>query len=90
MYSSGEVELRECDMVDGLPPKKYCADPTDADNCHCGYESVLDENLQYMLLYHLFGLLWTTQFLQAITYLTGDDATCSLDTTKCASPCAAG
>jgi choline transporter-like protein 2/4/5 len=70
MYSSGEVELRECDMVDGLPPKKYCADPTDADNCHCGYESVLDENLQYMLLYHLFGLLWTTQFLQAITYLT--------------------
>merc|ERR1712216_36326 len=70
MYSSGDTEIRECDMVDDLPPKKYCADPDDPLNCHCGYESVMDENLQYMLLYHLFGLLWTTQFLQAITYLT--------------------
>ena len=70
MYSSGDTEIRECDMLDDLPPKKYCADPADPLNCHCGYESVMDENLQYMLLYHLFGLLWTTQFLQAITYLT--------------------
>lgn len=70
MYSSGDTEIRECEMLDDLPPKKYCADPADPLNCHCGYESVMDENLQYMLLYHLFGLLWTTQFLQAITYLT--------------------
>ena len=49
---------------------KFCIDANDADNCHCGYETTLDENLQYMLLYHLFGLLWTTQFMQAVTFLT--------------------
>ena len=70
MYSSGETEIRKCDMIDDLPPKKYCADPDDPLNCHCGYETVMDQDLQYMLLYHLFGLLWTTQFVQAITYLT--------------------
>jgi choline transporter-like protein 2/4/5 len=30
----------------------------------------MTKDLQYMLLYHLFGLLWTTQWLQALTYLT--------------------
>ena len=30
----------------------------------------MDSSLQYMLGYHLFGLLWTTQFIQAVSYLT--------------------
>jgi choline transporter-like protein 2/4/5 len=71
IYSSGENVLRSCDLSDAsLAPKKYCASPNDPLNCHCGYETEMDENMQYMLMYHLFGLLWTTQFLQAITYLT--------------------
>ena len=70
MYSSGEIEPRECTMSASAPPQKFCIDVNDADNCHCGYETTLDENLQYMLLYHLFGLLWTTQFMQAVTFLT--------------------
>ena len=41
--------------MDGYAPKKYCIDPTSAANCHCGYKSEMNENLQYMLLYHLFG-----------------------------------
>ncbi len=73
IYSSGNNVERECDIGDDfalLPPTLYCAAPADPENCHCGYETEMDENMQYMLMYHLFGLLWTTQFLQAITYLT--------------------
>ena len=28
-----------------------------------GYDMVWNENLRYMMAYHLFGLLWTNQFL---------------------------
>ncbi len=71
IYATGDIEARtDCTMEATKPPQLYCADAADAVNCHCGYETKMDENLQYMLLYHLFGLLWTTQFLQAITYLT--------------------
>jgi len=72
IYSSGEIKQQTCTLEAGKSPMKYCADQTNVPNanCHCGYESVMDESLQYTLLYHLFGLLWTTQFFQAMTMLT--------------------
>jgi len=70
LFSSGDVTMQSCDLLDNYPPKKYCIDPADTANCHCGYKTEMNSNLQYMLLYHLFGLLWTTQFIQAISYLT--------------------
>ena len=72
IYSSGEIKQQTCTLEAGKSPMKYCADTTNVPNanCHCGYESVMDESLQYTLLYHLFGLLWTTQFFQAMTMLT--------------------
>ena len=71
IYATGDIEARtDCTMEATKPPQLYCADAADAVNCHCGYETKMDENLQYMLLYHLFGLLWTTQFMQAVAYLT--------------------
>lgn len=69
LFAAGDITMQACDIVDNYPPKKYCIDPDSTLNCHCGYKSEMDQNLQYMLLYHLFGLLWTTQFLQAMTYL---------------------
>eukprot|EP00740_Mantoniella_antarctica_P000711 CAMPEP_0181393730 /NCGR_PEP_ID=MMETSP1106-20121128/27352_1 /TAXON_ID=81844 /ORGANISM="Mantoniella antarctica, Strain SL-175" /LENGTH=752 /DNA_ID=CAMNT_0023515083 /DNA_START=27 /DNA_END=2285 /DNA_ORIENTATION=- len=71
LFSSGNIEMQKCDLVADFPPYKYCIEPSvnSTLNCHCGYKAEMDEPLQYMLLYHLFGLLWTTQFLQAMTYL---------------------
>ena len=47
IYSSGENVLRSCDLSDAsLAPKKYCASPNDPLNCHCGYETEMDENMQ--------------------------------------------
>jgi choline transporter-like protein 2/4/5 len=70
MYSAGDIEQQSCTLTAGAQPQRYCADSADAKNCHCGYETKMTKDLQYMLLYHLFGLLWTTQWLQALTYLT--------------------
>merc|ERR1711939_1298578 len=70
-YSSLSADLKK-DSLNNKAPMKYCANQTAVPNanCHCGYESVMDESLQYTLLYHLFGLLWTTQFFQAMSFLT--------------------
>ena len=72
IYSSGEIKQQTCTLEADKAPMKYCANQTAVPNanCHCGYESVMDESLQYTLLYHLFGLLWTTQFFQAMSFLT--------------------
>merc|ERR1711990_834084 len=72
IYSSGEIKQQTCTLEADKAPMKYCANQTAVPNanCHCGYESVMDESLQYTLLYHLFGLLWTTQFFQAMTMPT--------------------
>ena len=34
-----------------------------------GNVSIVDETLQYMSLYHLFGIFWTTQFIAALGHV---------------------
>ena len=64
-----DLYIQDCTMKSGYAPEKYCIDATDAAHCHCGYTTKLNDNLKYMILYHIFGLLWTTQFIQAMCYL---------------------
>ncbi|KAK3235506.1 hypothetical protein CYMTET_54296, partial [Cymbomonas tetramitiformis] len=58
LFSSGDVERADCDLSD------YATDSIKS----CGYTVNFSTELQYMLLYHLFGLLWTLQFILAFTY----------------------
>lgn len=72
LFSAGDtVERDECysnGRFDTI--KKFCHTPEDRTTCNCGYETNLDKTLQYMLLYHLFGLLWTAQFIIGFSYTT--------------------
>ncbi|XRB10017.1 choline transporter protein [Pycnococcus provasolii] len=43
---------------------------TCAEDPSCYYGYTWDKDLQYMAMYNLFGLLWTTQFLAGVTYVT--------------------
>jgi len=66
LYSSGEIQKRDCTstwMTDNMGGDATTV--MDAADLPCGYEVVLDANLQYMLAYHFFGLLWTIQFITA-------------------------
>merc|ERR1719352_960152 len=49
----------------------YCATPstTPTDDCHCGYATVWDRNLQGALAYYVFGFLWGSQWIVAMCYL---------------------
>lgn len=58
LFSSGDVERADCDLSD------YKTDSITS----CGYTVKFSKELQYMLVYHLFGLLWTLQFILAFTY----------------------
>ncbi|CAL6426676.1 unnamed protein product [Bathycoccus prasinos] len=47
-----------------------CVHPFESSELHgCGVETEWSRELQYMLLYHFFGFLWTTQFFIAVSYL---------------------
>ena len=68
IYASGEPELRDC----GKTRYDDC-DASSADHssygelCSCGYQASFDRSLQYALLYHVFGLLWISQFIIAVS-----------------------
>ena len=67
IYSSGDVAQDAC-----VPDPTYYgpgANPACAadEQCQCGYSVKMDETLGFMLIYHFFGLLWTTQFIVAFT-----------------------
>lgn len=64
VYASGDSELRDCGKT--RYEDKYCTD-TYAHLCQCGYQVSFDRTLQYMLVYHVFGFLWITQFIVAVT-----------------------
>lgn len=64
LYSSGNIQKRDCTSILGIDTPIATA-ALDKTGMSCGYEVVLDANLQYMLAYHFFGLLWTTQFITA-------------------------
>ena len=70
IYATGDIEAGRIARWRRPSPRSCTARTPPTPSCHCGYETKMDENLQYMLLYHLFGLLWTTQFMQAVVYLT--------------------
>merc|ERR1719506_3677220 len=55
----------------GEPPYMYCATPstTPTDDCHCGYATLWDRNLQGALAYYVFGFLWGSQWIVAMCYL---------------------
>ena len=69
LYASGEVKMQACTMDSSLPPMVYCANPTDAATCHCGYETSWNRNLQGALAYYVFGFLWGSQWIVAMCYL---------------------
>ena len=47
-----------------------CVHPFESSEMHdCGVETEWSRELQYMLLYHFFGFLWTSQFFIALSYL---------------------
>ena len=67
IYSSGDVAQDACvpdPTYYGLGANPACAAD---EQCQCGYSVKMDETLGYMLIYHFFGLLWTTQFIVAFT-----------------------
>ena len=47
------------------PPAGAAAlsDVTCANNPSCYYDTDWDKQLQYLFIYHFFGLLWTNQFI---------------------------
>merc|ERR1711981_1209379 len=47
-----------------------CTHPFVSSQGHgCGIETDWNRGLQYMLLYHFFGFLWSSQFIIALSYL---------------------
>ena len=53
------------------PPPAGAAPLTDADcanNPTCYYTTVWNKKLEYLFIYHFFGLLWTNQFIVAFGY----------------------
>ena len=67
IYSSGTMTQDNCTPntgFHGLGANPACAAD---EQCQCGYSVKMDETLGYMLIYHFFGLLWTSQFIVAFT-----------------------
>ncbi len=53
------------------PPPAGAADLSDAacaNNPTCYYTMVWDKKLEYLFIYHFFGLLWTNQFIVGFGY----------------------
>ena len=71
LFAAGEVKQQDCTLAAGEPPYMYCATPstTPTDDCHCGYATVWDRNLQGALAYYVFGFLWGSQWIVAMCYL---------------------
>lgn len=55
LFSSGKVEDNSCDD-DNLPGRS------------CGHSFKEDSSLQNLLIYHVFGLFWISQFIIAFAY----------------------
>ena len=66
IYTAGEITLDDVQCAD------LAFRATAADECF-GYSTSWDERLRYGFLYHLFGLLWTAQFIigVALTSIAG-------------------
>ena len=71
LFAAGEVKQQDCTLAAGEPPYMYCATPstTPTADCHCGYATVWDRNLQGALAYYVFGFLWGSQWIVAMCYL---------------------
>ena len=69
LYSSGDLKMQDCYLDSSVPPQKFCASTSDAANCHCGYGVSWNRNLQGALVYYVFGFLWGSQWLLAMSYL---------------------
>lgn len=57
MFSAGDIVQRDCDLSN----KPWLGS-------ECGYEVKLNEHLQWCMIYYIWGLLWSTQFIVAFTY----------------------
>ena len=71
LFSAGDVKQQACTLTSGEPPYMFCASPstTPTADCHCGYATVWDRNLQGALAYYVFGFLWGSQWIVAMCYL---------------------
>ena len=71
LFAAGDVKQQACTLAAGEPPYMFCATPstTPTADCHCGYATVWDRNLQGALAYYVFGFLWGSQWIVAMCYL---------------------
>ena len=70
IFSAGTVAQYDCDVDTtfvGLGGNPACAAD---ERCQCDYGIHFDKGLGAMLGFHFFGLLWTSQFIIAITLTT--------------------
>ena len=70
IFSAGTVAQYDCDVDTtfvGLGGNPACAAD---ERCQCDYGIHFDKGLGAMLGFHFFGLLWTSQFIIAVTLTT--------------------
>jgi choline transporter-like protein 2/4/5 len=69
LYSSGSVKMQDCAIDPEFPPGVFCANLTDTETCHCGFTTDYNRELQGALVYYVFGFLWGSQWIVAVSYL---------------------
>jgi choline transporter-like protein 2/4/5 len=67
LFSAGEIEATPCDSTACCQYSVFNSSyQCGVENC-CGYDIKYNNSLKWVLLYHLFGLLWTSHFVVGVS-----------------------